>query len=133
MWRSCIISKNNNIRILNQIKYDRVFSSVQVPSNLILADSNIFTPISNSLVDKYNYDYPIMNVPKSIPILNLYKDNNNDNNNNDIKESLLEKCIFEVAIRKDIVHDVIRYIRHMRRQPKKTKRIGEKEGINKKT
>lgn len=40
--------------------------------------------------------------------------------------------IFKVAIRKDIVHEVIRYQRHKIRQPKKTKRMGELRGSKKK-
>lgn len=110
---------------MNNIK--RLFS-VQIPNNLILADNNIFKqPLLSSSLFNHNFDFPIINVPKTISVLNLYK-----NSNNEIKETPLEKRIFEVAIRKDIVHDVIRYITHMRRQPKKTKRIGEISGSTKK-
>jgi large subunit ribosomal protein L4 len=44
----------------------------------------------------------------------------------------IEDKVFGVAIRKDIVHEVIRYQRHMARQPKKTKRKSEISGSNKK-
>ena len=44
----------------------------------------------------------------------------------------MEKEIFEVPIRKDIVHEVIRYFRAKRRQPHKTKRMSELRGSNKK-
>jgi len=44
----------------------------------------------------------------------------------------LDKRIFGVAIRKDIVHEVIRYHRHKLRKPKRTKRVGEIHGSTKK-
>lgn len=44
----------------------------------------------------------------------------------------LQKTIFEVAIRKDIVLNAIRYTRNKQRQPHKTKRMSEIRGSNKK-
>ena len=44
----------------------------------------------------------------------------------------MDSKIFGVAIRKDIVHEVVRYQRHKARQPKKTKRMSEISGSNKK-
>ena len=128
MMRSLFASKKILLhRNPNLIASFKGFSTIQTPNNLILADANIFNPLPTPLIESIDYDFPIINVPKNIPVLSLYKDATIN-----IKESPLEKRIFEVAIRKDIVHDVIRYIRHMRRQPKKTKRIGEISGSTKK-
>lgn len=44
----------------------------------------------------------------------------------------IDSKIFGVALRKDIVLDVVRYQRHKMRQPKKTKRINEISGSKKK-
>jgi|MDTB01.1.fsa_nt_gb large subunit ribosomal protein L4 len=44
----------------------------------------------------------------------------------------LDPTLFGVALRKDIVHEVIRYQRAKVRQPKKTKRVGEISGSKKK-
>jgi large subunit ribosomal protein L4 len=44
----------------------------------------------------------------------------------------LDPTIFGVALRKDIVHEVVRYQRAKVRQPRKTKRIGEIRGSGKK-
>jgi len=43
-----------------------------------------------------------------------------------------ERTIFEVAIRKDIIMDVVRCIRHKRRQPHRVKRVGELRGSKRK-
>ena len=112
---------------IHGIEIRRALSTIQIPNNLVLADKNILKPSQSILRVEINYDFPIINVPKTIPVLKFYKDSIGD-----IGETPLEKRIFEVAIRKDIVHDVVRYIRHMRRQPKKTKRIGEISGSTKK-
>lgn len=44
----------------------------------------------------------------------------------------LNKTIFEIPLRKDIILNTVRYIRNLKRQPKKTKRIGDIRGSGKK-
>lgn len=132
----------------------RKSSSAVVPANLHLADASaILAPppsnkmqtgasTSSSSSSSMDYLFPPLNVPKSIKVKVFQKpgtfveestsSDNDAKQNNIIAEVPIERLIFGVAIRKDIVHEVIRYQRHKARQPKKTKRIGEIAGSTKK-
>ncbi len=94
-----------------------------VRPNLVVANLKIFDPLPVPKMSEEHYYFPVTNVPKDIEVRKF---------SSDIREFaepiLLDKKIFEVAIRRDIINDCIRYIRHKRRQPKKTKRIGELRG-----
>ncbi len=74
-----------------------------------------------------HFYFPMINVPTSIEVRKF----SSDLSGASLSTPLVKK-IFEVPIRKDIILDVVRYIRHARRQPKKTKRMSEIRGSNKK-
>jgi len=100
-----------------------------LPSNLILADAKVLDELPEPDFPVINYLFPTLNVPTSITVKKFLQP---DAAESELATLPLERKIFEVAIRKDIVHDVIRYIRHKKRQPKKTKRVNEISGSKKK-
>lgn len=102
-------------------------ASLSIPPNLHIQEPKVFEEEPEPLIPAQDYWFPRLDVPDSIPVITF-----NDPENAISQTAPLEKKIFEVAIRKDIVHDLIRYIRHKRRQPKKTKRISDIAGSNKK-
>ncbi len=77
--------------------------------------------------DDYNFAILASAIPREQPAL-AFK---SPGVKSDIKAQY-NPNIFKVAIRKDIVHEVIRYQRAKIRQPKKTKRMGEIRGSKKK-
>ena len=116
-----------------------------VPSNLQLADASaILQPSSTRVVSKeiavtgqptggLEYLFPPLDVPKSLRVRVFQKPG--EFVGGDVAgggEIPLQRLVFGAAIRKDIIHEVIRYQRHKARQPKKTKRIGEIAGSTKK-
>ncbi|KAJ1413738.1 ribosomal protein L4/L1 family-domain-containing protein [Ochromonadaceae sp. CCMP2298] len=97
-----------------------------VPSNLTLADERILDePVKINFPD-INYSYATLDVPQTIEVRKFLSPGEL------AAPVAAERRIFEVAIRRDIVHDVIRYVRHKLRQPKKTKRLNEISGSKKK-
>ncbi len=110
---------------LKSIGVPKCFSTL--PSNLILAETKIFEPAPIPKMKEEQYYFPLLNVAPTIEVRKF------DLSVGELVEPApLFKKIFEVAIRKDIVNDVIRYIRHKRRLPHKTKRMSEIRGSNKK-
>ena len=106
------------------------FSSSQaLPSNLKLADDSILNQPAPSVAESepYLYEFPCMKVPTSMPV-HVFQSPGTFADTS----VLLNSEIFSVAIRKDIVHDNVRNIRHQRRQPNKTKRQVDISGSNKK-
>ena len=103
-------------------------SQQQIPSNLKLADESILLNKDDNklIIPEQAYYFPQLDIPNSIKVAVFNKPGEYTNDIN------LNKKIFGVALRKDIVHEVIRYQRHKVRQPKKTKRIGDISGSNKK-
>ena len=97
-----------------------------LPTNLQLANIKIFEPLPEPLMEEQHFYFPLSVVPKDIEVRKFAVEVQF------VEPVSLVQKIFEVPIRKDIIHDVIRYIRHKRRQPKKTKRINELSGSNKK-
>lgn len=99
-----------------------------IPQNLQLADAAILTPREPEVVvESFEQLFPLLSVPKSMEVKSF-----SDAAAGAVAQADLEKTIFEVAIRKDLVLNLVRYIRHARRQPKKTKRMSEIRGSNKK-
>jgi 50S ribosomal protein L4 len=99
---------------------------------LQLADVDIISgskketkPLSTPLSDVYYF--PPLDIPPSIAVTVFSAPGKNSES-----PAKLDGTIFSVALRKDIVHEVIRYQRHKARQPKKTKRMSEISGSNKK-
>ncbi len=102
----------------------KLFSTL--PANLKLADLKIFDPVPEPLMDEVHYHFPVTNVPTTIDVLKFGV------NVEFVEPTPLVKKVFEVPIRVDIINDVVRYIRHKLRQPKKTKNMSEIRGSNKK-
>jgi len=98
-----------------------------IPSNLKIADMKVFEVATPPNIKPLEYLFPTLDVPKSIRVHLFDKPGEYA-----ADEADLSPDIFGVAIRKDIVHECIRYCRHKRRQPKKTKRMSEIRGSNKK-
>lgn len=99
---------------------------VSIPSNLKVFDASILSPVPEPEVKIQDYLFPLLNVPSSMDVVQF------KNPNEKVAPVPLVRTIFEVAIRKDIVLTLVRYIRNQRRQPKKTKRMSEISGSNKK-
>lgn len=102
-------------------------SSTNLPPNLVLADASILNPLPKPIIPADDYLFPTLNIPSQIAVSSF----SSTPTTLDVVAPL-DKRIFGVAIRKDIVHEVIRYHRHMLRKPKRTKRIGEIHGSTKK-
>jgi large subunit ribosomal protein L4 len=101
-------------------------SSVALPPNLKLFDPKIVEPEIKPEFTLDDFRYPILNVPTHTDVKKFC------NPGEVVTQIALEKTIFEVALRRDIILDAVRYTRHKRRQPKKTKRMSEIRGSNKK-
>ena len=105
-----------------------------IPPNLVLADEKVLKPTVTKSEIQQNfhpmiYFFPTLDVPTEIPVIPFRINDSNNGSNSDSSPKAVatpaERKIFEVAIRKDIIHDAVRYYRALRRQPHKTKRIGK--------
>ena len=97
------------------------------PSNVHLADTSILQPKVEKKIPFEEYIFPTLQNPIKIGIKCFLKPEQ------ELSQSAnLDSKIFSVAIRKDIVNNVVRYQRNKIRQPHKTKRIGEISGSTKK-
>ena len=99
----------------------------ELPSNLQLDDLTVLRePPVKVVIDADRYLFATLDVPRSIDVRKFLAPG-------EIAESVpLDTRVFGVALRKDIIHEVVRHQRHSRRQPKRTKRIGDIRGSNKK-
>ena len=98
-----------------------------IPSNLILAQPEVLNkPVKKNIIQQ-EYFFPLLNPPETMVVHSFQ-------NPGKLSDSVakLSKIIFGVAIRKDIVLEVIRYQRNKKRQPQKTKGISDISGSNKK-
>lgn len=123
-----LFSTNTYCKILSA----RNQTAVNIPSNLKLVHENVIhEEIKNDVKifskDLYMFPQLLSQIPSSIPVAIF-----NAGGKYTEQPAHIDKKIFGVAIRKDIVHEVIRYQRHKARQPKKTKRMSEISGSNKK-
>ena len=98
-----------------------------LPKNLQIDDLSILKePTPKVVVDPILFMFPPLGVQKTVPVLKFHSPGES------LQEVAIDSRVFGVALRKDIVHEVIRYHRHKLRQPKKTKRMSEIRGSNKK-
>lgn len=118
---------SSNVNVVRQYSGSKVLRSL--PPNLQLADAKVLEEVPEPSFPVVNYSFPTLDVPSSIVVKKFLSP---DAPTSELKSIPLERKIFEVAIRRDIVHNVIRYIRHKKRQPKKTKRLNEISGSKKK-
>jgi hypothetical protein len=99
----------------------------EIPPNLHIADMKIFEDTPTINFQKKIFDYAELSLKKDLNLLNFL---NPEAPHQELVA--LDPQVFNVAIRKDIVLDAIRYHRHQLRQPKKTKRLNEIRGSKKK-
>jgi hypothetical protein len=123
-----LLSTNTYCKILSA----RNQTAVNIPSNLKLVHENVIHEEIKKDVkifskDLYMFPQLLSQIPSSVPVTIF-----NAGGKYTEQPAHIDKKIFGVAIRKDIVHEVIRYQRHKARQPKKTKRMSEISGSNKK-
>lgn len=106
-----------------------VSTSRQLPGNLQLADESILDELPEPLIPEVDYYFP--RHPSLIPTstqVTLWGQPNVFSP----EELPLSRQVFGVAYRSDIINNVVKYLRHKRRQPKKTKRMSEISGSGKK-
>lgn len=100
----------------------------QIPSNLHMINVNVLDEVDEKIYfNPEMFMFPPLHIPTSTAVTMFHNPGHFTET-----EAPLQKMIFGVAIRKDIVHEVIRYQRAKVRQPKKTKRMSEIRGSNKK-
>ena len=104
-------------------------ASRSIPSNLKLADVSILDDVMEPMAAEIDYLFPRhpSMIPQSIAVQHF-----NTADTSGHTEVALNKQIFGAPYRSDIVNNVIRYLRHKRRQPHLTKRISTLSGSNKK-
>ena len=99
-----------------------------IPSNLHLADTKVLLPPEKDLIpdERYFFSSLASSLPASLPVYSF------ENPGEIVAQAPLNGKIFSVAIRKDIVLEIVRYFRNKKRQPQCTKRIPDIAGSNKK-
>ena len=104
-------------------------TTAEIPSNLQLADLSIFDPPPKPLIPNIEFNFPLLHAPTSIPCHSFQAEKKNLTPSSSVP---LDPRIFGVAIRRDIIHENIRYHRNKIRMPYKTKRPSELRGSGKK-
>lgn len=97
-----------------------------MPNNLKLATEEVMVPEPEPLIAETDYYFGTVDVPTSIAVHSFGVPGTK------VGEVALDEVVFGVPMRKDIVHEVIRYLRAKKRQPQKSKRLWEISGSNKK-
>jgi large subunit ribosomal protein L4 len=98
--------------------------TISIPPNLQLADVQVLKKPEKP-VNKISMSFPLLKVPETIDVKSWTP-------GGEITTIPLDKTVFGVGIRPDIVHDLVCWVRNRQRQPKRTKRIGDLRGSNKK-
>jgi large subunit ribosomal protein L4 len=116
-------------------RFSTAASQVTIPSNLQLGDNGrIFKPVADvkkvEMDEEEFYFPPLQMKNSSLPV--KYWGKPGEVVGGDEGTINLDPRVFNVSIRKDIVHDMIRYQRAKLRQPKRTKRVGEISGSTRK-
>ncbi len=104
--------------------------SVIVPANLHLDDmSALLEPeaATTPVIREEEFKFPPLKITEALEVMKFQEPGVNTG-----EKVCLHPTLFGVALRKDIVHEVIRYQRAKVRQPKRTKRVGEISGSKKK-
>jgi large subunit ribosomal protein L4 len=119
-----IIGFYRKLMTLNIKRYSEIVPTL--PPNLVMNDTRVFEKPVEPNIQPLEYLFPTLNIPRSIEVKVF------DKSNESVGHVELDPDIFGVAIRKDIILECIRHTRHRLRQPKKTKRMSEIRGSNKK-
>ena len=127
MFVSRLISKSISPLALRFTGTQVVPVAKSIPANLKLADEKILEEAVAPIVPEIDMFFP--RHPNSIPssakvVCFGKKDTFTD------EPIELNKQIFGVAYRSDIVNSVVKYLRHKRRQPKMSKRVSDISGSN---
>eukprot|EP00602_Paraphysomonas_sp_CaronLab_P007711 CAMPEP_0185027404 /NCGR_PEP_ID=MMETSP1103-20130426/12420_1 /TAXON_ID=36769 /ORGANISM="Paraphysomonas bandaiensis, Strain Caron Lab Isolate" /LENGTH=307 /DNA_ID=CAMNT_0027561387 /DNA_START=8 /DNA_END=931 /DNA_ORIENTATION=- len=101
--------------------------AASVPPNLELADTAVLEPPKESPVTPIEFLFPPKFQETSIPVKSF---KNPDLNTSE--SVTLDPRVFGVAIRQDIIHQIVRYQRAKLRQPQCTKRVGDIRGSTRK-
>jgi large subunit ribosomal protein L4 len=117
----------NNSLLRNRLSTEITNSGSILPPNLILADISILTPPKPSIAAPMDYMFPRNDIPSQIEVRCFSKPSEPSTTT-----AILHKKVFGVAIRTDIVAQVVRYQRAKIRQPHKTKTVDEIRGSTRK-
>ena len=98
-----------------------------IPPNLELPDMSILEPPKPPLMSPLNFLFPEKMENVMMPVKN-FRDPSNETD----KQFSLDPRVFGVAIRQDIIHQIIRQQRAAKRQPQCSKRIGDIRGSTRK-
>ena len=102
-------------------------TTANLPPNLELPDMSILEPPKPSPVNPLNFLFPEKMENVKISVKNF------TNPDSDTGEQFsLDPRVFGVAIRQDIIHQIVRYQRAAKRQPQCSKRIGDIRGSTRK-
>lgn len=109
--------------------FSRTMCSVpsDIPTNLHLADMTILEPPPEDIVKPIEYLFPPKDFPSTIEVRSFQNFEEKS-----VQVAPLDKRVFGVAIRQDIIHQIIRYQRAKIRQPQCTKGISELRGSTRK-
>jgi len=118
--RSCLFAKGNQT-------LGRFLCTLQLPKNLTAVEMNVFSAPKPKAVTNAEYFFPKKLGRLSTVVRPFAKPASSP-----VETLDLNPKIFGVAIRRDIVTQVIRYQRAKLRQPQKKKRIGDIQGSTRK-
>jgi hypothetical protein len=102
-------------------------SAVVLPPNLELPDMSVLEPPKPSLIDPLNYLFPQKMISTSMPVRKFLEPEAGA-----VEEISLDPRVFNVPIRQDIIHQIVRYQRAKIRQPQSSKRTGDIRGSTRK-
>jgi ribosomal protein L4 len=102
-------------------------STLTLPPNLTLPDLSVLEPPKPSLITPIEQNFPTKFTQTSASIMNFMNPEEKSN-----ETAYLDPRVFGVAIRQDIIHQIVRYQRAQIRQPQCTKRISEIRGSTRK-
>lgn len=102
-------------------------AGVTLPPNLTLPDLSVLEPPKPCLITPLEGKFPTKFTETTIPIIKF--ENPEEKN---VGTAYLDPRVFGVAIRQDIIHQIVRYQRAKIRQPQRTKRIGDIRGSTRK-
>lgn len=125
---SILFLRRSSIGNIRRFMSTNLVVSDALPANLKLADATLLALPESPIVSDDRYMFPVLSsaLPESLPIFSFEKPGSV------VGSARLSPKMFNVALRKDLVLEVVRYQRNMKRQPQRTKRVRDIAGSNKK-
>lgn len=113
----------------HRLAFSTPANSIVLPPNVKMAENHlsVFIEEPKMNIEPIELLFPPLKVDSSIKVHKF-----NSPGEFQSSEAPLNPMVFGVAIRQDIVHEIVRYQRHLFRQPNKTKRSFEISGTTKK-